>query len=824
MTDTRASDDPWETRGRDLKRRLIVALCFSVPVMVLSMVPPLQFPGWQWVCAVLALPVVTWCAWPFHAQAVQAARHGSTTMNTLVSLGIIASVGWSVYALIWGGAGAIGTHMSMSLLPRAMGHHAHVYFEGATMIATFLLLGRWLEARARHRAGDAIRSLLELGATSATVVRVDSEGRETEMEVPVGDLVEGDLVRVRPGQKVPTDGVVIAGTSAIDTSLVTGESLPVDVGPGDHVVGATLNTSGTLLVRATAVGADTMVAHIAQMVADAQAGKAPVQRLADKVSAVFVPTVLGIAVLTLAGWLIAGAAVQQAFTAAVSVLVIACPCALGLATPTALLVGSGRGAQLGIIFRGPEILEGSHEVDAVVLDKTGTLTTGVMEVERVVLPDGHEVPLAVVAEDATTPAADPGVPTDDDARAADLLAFAGAAESSSEHPLGRALTHAARDLSGGALPPLGRFGAHAGMGIHAVVGDTLVLAGRLGWLADLGLDVPDTLRRAAEDAAESGATVVAVGRGLEVSEAAPADPDADQNTEDAAGPEPLTLDFAIGGMSCAACVGRVERALNKVDGVDAQVNLATETARVCVPADSAGTEDPDALTAALVDAVTSAGYSARPLDGAAHATRTRAREDVLRPLASGEILGLVVVSDRVRPTSKAAIADLQAMGIDTYLATGDNAGAAQHVADAVGITHVSALVTPQDKRDLVLKLQGEGRHVAMVGDGINDAAALAQAGQRGLGMAMGQGTDVAIASADVTLMRSDVRGVVTAIRLGRRTLRIIKQNLAWAFGYNIVAIPLAIAGLANPMWAAAFMACSSVLVVTNSLRLRSTRE
>lgn len=787
--------DTQARRAADLKRRLIVAAAASAPIMVISMVPALQFPGWQWASLILSLPVVTWCAWPFHSQAFRAAQHGQTTMNTLISLGIVASMGWSIYALAFTDAGHIGMRMSMSLLPRSMDEHAHVYFEGATMIATFLLLGRWLEARARHRAGDAMRSLLELGAKKATRL-IPTDGGEIEEEVDTADLAVGDLVRVRPGEKIPADGTVARGTSALDQSVVTGESLPLDVGPGDTVVGGTLNTTGTLVVETTAVGSDTLLANIARMVTEAQAGKAPVQRLADRVSAVFVPVIIAIAAATFLGWMMAGAGLQQAMTSAVAVLVVACPCALGLATPTALLVGSGRGAQAGIIFRGPEVLEGSHAIDAVVLDKTGTLTTGTMRVARVITSEGdaHRV---------------------DDPRSREILTLAGAAESPSEHPIARALTHAARDI-GCAFPTIERFGNHPGMGVHALVKERMILAGRLSWLAEQGLDVPAALAAAAREAEGQGATTIAV---AEVHEDRTAvisaeDPENEDESRD------LVIDLTIGGMSCAACVGRVEKALRKVDGVDAAVNLATESARVRVSAEHPQASNPDALTTRLIELVTHAGYEARRLDGQHAPTPRRHRDDLLGPLTGGTVLGLVTVSDELRPTSAQAIADLKAAGITPHLATGDNAGAARHVAAQVGIDDVHASVMPADKRDLVAALQERGHHVAMVGDGINDAAALAQAGTRGLGMAMGSGTDIAIAAADITLMRPSVAGVYDAIDLGRATLRVIKENLAWAFGYNIVAVPIAIAGLLNPMLASAFMACSSVLVVANSLRLR----
>lgn len=778
-------------RAAALRRRLLVAVVLSVPVMVVSMVPAWQFTGWQWVSAALALPVVTWCAAPFYRAAWQAGRHGQTTMNTLVSLGILAAAGWSYAALVLSDAGRLGATMRMELLPSHGGADPHLYFEGATMITTFLLLGRWLEARSRHHAGDALRALFALQAKDAVVVRVDSQGVRHEERVPVEQLVPGDLVRVRPGEKIPTDGRVEEGTSAIDAALVTGESLPVEVGPSDRVIGATLNTTGALLVRVEAVGADTLLAQIARMVTDAQTGKAPIQRLADRVSAVFVPAVLALAAATFVGWLIAEASLTQAVTVATAVLVIACPCALGLATPTALLVGSGRAAQLGVVFRGPEVLEGSHRVDTMVLDKTGTLTTGVMEVETVLTPGGQQ--------------ASP-------AEAARLLALAGAAESPSEHPLARALVRAC----GAPDVPVTRFGNHPGMGVHAFVDDALILVGRTSWLAEQGLDVPEALLDAERDHAAQGASTLALALAREAAPPVADDPEDTPTSE----PDDLVLDFAIAGMSCAACVGRVERALAVVDGVDAQVNLATDSARVHVSRSAPVATDLSALSQRLADLVTKAGYTATPLEGDQAPAAKRRRDDVLGELAGGEVLGLVVMRDQVRPTSRETVAGLRALGITPHLATGDNAGAAHHVAALVGIDNVYAQVTPADKRDLVARLQADGAHVAMVGDGVNDAAALAQAARQGLGMAMGQGTDAAIATADVTLVRSDITSARVAIRMGRATLRVIRENLVWAFGYNVIALPLAVAGLANPMVAAAFMASSSVLVVANSLRLK----
>ncbi len=716
-------------RAADLRLRLIYCLILSVPIMAISMVPALQMPGWQWTVALMALPVAVWGAWPFHKAAFRALRHGAFTMDTLVSLGVIAATGWSLWALVLGGAGHIGMRMSMELLPRAQGHAAHMYFESAAWVTTFLLAGRYAEARAKYRSGDALRALLELGAKEVTRVVLTSpsgsrdavdvlnedgsprtEATRTEERISIEDLAAGDLFLVRPGEKVATDGVVVEGRSAVDASLLTGESVPIEVEAGQDVTGATVNTSGALLVRATAVGEGTTLARIGRMVTAAQAGKAPVQRLADKISGVFVPVVLVLSAATLAGWLLTGHSPQAAFTAAVAVLVIACPCALGLATPTALLVGSGRAAQLGVVIKGPEVLESTRALDTMVMDKTGTVTQGRMSLDVEACREvGGADPASSQAPDAAGP-----VPLGQES-----LRLAGAVESASEHPVATAITTAARERLG-ALPAPAGFSNHEGRGVSGTVEGRRVAVGRPGWLVDeMGAEVPEALSAAVEEAQDSGATAVVV---------------------------------AVG-------------AADTTDAVEAGADADKE-----------------------------------PLQAVA----------------------VLVVRDTVRPSSRAAVAALRELGIRPVLLTGDNARAAEHVAAQVGIdtADVRAEVLPGDKRDVVAALQAEGAVVGMVGDGVNDAAALAQAGTQGLGFAMGSGADVAIEAADITLVRTDLDAAVAAVRVSRATLRIIRQNLFWAFAYNVAAIPLAAAGLLNPMIAGAAMAASSVIVVTNSLRLR----
>ena len=846
--------------ARELARRLTISAPLGLFAMAVSMVPAWQFPGWQWAVALASVPVVTWGAWPFHRAAFAAGRHGSTTMDTLVSLGVVASTLWSWWALLLGGAGEVGMRMSMSLIPRAShSGHAEIYFEGACMIVVFLLTGRWMEARARYRAGDALRALLELGVTEATLVEHGPDGGRIERTVPASSLAVGDLFLVRPGQKVATDGVVVSGASAIDASLLTGESVPVDVGEGDAVTGATVNTWGALTVRATRVGADTALSQIGRMVAEAQAGKAPVQRLADRISGVFVPVVIAVSLLTAIGWLASGAALQVALTSAVAVLVVACPCALGLATPTALLVGSGRASQLGVVIRNAEALERTRRVDTALLDKTGTVTTGRMSLESALGAPG-------VAD-------------------SELLRVAAGAEAASEHPLARAITAGAAER-GIAPAATSAFTNQAGLGVCAVLDSEageLALVGRASWLESLGVSIDGALADRLREAEASGASAV-VAAVVEDWERVPATVQpaaggAARSADAGAAPGTTTVTMSVGGMTCASCVRRVERKLRKLPGVSASVNLATESARITLtrpysdqelegvvgaagyqgavtsrvedggPAGSAGTSRVDAAGTAAdagasrADTVeTAADAGASRVDAGVAASGAAARQsgpresvgsgDAPQPgpapdaavialperLTGARVLGVLVVRDTVKPTSRAAIAQLRSLGIEPVLLTGDNEAAARHVASQVGIDRVIAGVLPDGKRAAVAELQERGAVVAMVGDGVNDAAALAQAS---LGIAMGSGTDVAIEASDITLAGSDLASAATAIRISRRTLRVIKENLFWAFFYNVAMVPLAIAGLLSPMLASAAMACSSVFVVLNSLRLRS---
>ena len=624
--------------------QLLVALALSLPLVLMAMISPLQFTGWEWVSLALATPVVFWCGWQFHRAALLNARHGAATMDTLVSLGTLAAWTWSAVVLV-------------------AGINEDTYFEVAAVITSLILLGRYFEARAKRRSGAAIRALLELGAKEARVLR---DGKE--LLIPVEQLVVDDLFVVRPGEKVATDGIVVEGSSAVDQSMLTGEPVPVEVGPDAEVAGATINTSGRLVVRATKVGADTALAQIARLVEQAQAGKAAAQRLADRISAIFVPIVIGVALATLAGWLLAGASAATAFTAGVAVLIIACPCAMGLATPTALMVGTGRGAQLGILIKGPEVLEQTRRISTIVLDKTGTITEG-----RMRLVD--ELPIGTTREE--------------------LLRLAGAAESASEHPLAQAIAAAAEEK-----PPVSEFRNHAGLGIEAVVEGHAVLVGRATFLADWAIDLQREARTWQEQAEGAGQTVVAVAW-------------------------------------------------------------------------------------------------------------------------DGELHGLLALADTLKPTSQEAISELKQLGLTPVLLTGDNERAARSIAEEVGIDEVRAEVLPDGKAAEVERLQQAGATVAMVGDGVNDAPALATAD---LGLAIGTGTDVAIEASDLTLVSGDLRAAGDAIRLARRTLGTIKGNLFWAFAYNVAAIPLAVAGLLNPIIAAAAMAASSIFVVTNSLRLRRFRS
>ncbi|MFH9420997.1 heavy metal translocating P-type ATPase [Streptomyces sp. NPDC017529] len=684
----------------ELRRRLTVSAILALPVVLLSMVPTLQFDNWQWLSLTLAAPVVVWGAYPFHRAAWTNLRHGAATMDTLVSIGTLAAFGWSLWALFFGDAGMPGMRHGFDFTVARTEGSSAIYLEAAAGVTAFLLLGRYLEARSKRKAGAALRALMELGAKDVTVLR---DGRE--VRVPVGQLAVGDRFVVRPGEKIATDGTVAEGTSAVDASMLTGESVPVDVAPGDPVTGATVNTSGRILVEATRVGGDTQLARMARLVEDAQSGKAEVQRLADRVSAVFVPVVLLIALGTLAGWLLATGDTTASFTAAVAVLIIACPCALGLATPTALMVGTGRGAQLGILIKGPEVLESTRRIDTVVLDKTGTVTSGRMSLYEAV------------------PA--PGVTEEE------VLRLAGALEHSSEHPIARAIAEGARERLG-ALPEPEHFENVAGLGVRGVVDGRHVLVGRERLLREgtQGVSFPE-----AGGVASGGAD--------------------DVRTDSGAG----------------------------------------------TPSDSAAHGLPDALAAAR-DAAEAAGRTA------------------VLVAWDGRPRGLLSVADTVKETSAEAVRRLRALRLTPVLLTGDNRAVAEAVAAQVGIDEVIAEVLPEDKVAVVERLRGEGRSVAMVGDGVNDAAALATAD---LGLAMGTGTDAAIEAGDLTLVRGDLRVAADAIRLARKTLATIRGNLFWAFGYNVAAVPLAAAGLLNPMIAGAAMAFSSVFVVSNSLRLRRFR-
>jgi len=663
-----ATDDP----ARSLRQRLLISAVLSIPVIAMAMIPALQFTYWQWLSLTLAAPVVMWGAWPFHTAAWTNLRHGTSTMDTLISMGTLAALGWSLYALFFGTAGMTGMTHPFELTVSRTDGAANIYLEAASGVTTFILAGRYFEARSKRRAGAALRALLELGAKQVAVLRDGPTGRVEEL-IATDRLAVGDLFVVRPGEKIATDGTIEEGTSAVDASMLTGESVPVEVTTGDSVVGATVNAGGRIIVRATRVGSDTQLAQMAQLVEDAQNGKAEVQRLADRVSGIFVPIVIALAVGTLGLWVGTGGGLAAAFTAAVAVLIIACPCALGLATPTALMVGTGRGAQLGILIKGPEVLESTRKVDTVVLDKTGTVTTGQMAITDVIPADGED--------------------------ASQVLLMAGALEDASEHPIAQAIAKGARDRVG-QLPDVEDFASIEGLGVQGtVVGDHrshAVLVGRPRLLEEWSQHLPSDLRDALAAAQAAGGTAVAIGW-------------------------------------------------------------------------------------------------------------------------DGKARGLIVVADAVKPTSAEAVRQLRGLGLTPVLLTGDNEAVARAVAAEVGIDKVIAEVLPQDKVDVVRRLQADGKTVAMVGDGVNDAAALAQAD---LGLSMGTGADVAIEASDLTLVRGDLRVAADAIRLSRRTLGIIKGNLFWAFAYNVAALPLAAAGLLNPMLAGAAMAFSSVFVVSNSLRLR----
>jgi Cu+-exporting ATPase len=656
---------PVDRDAAELRRRLIISASLAIPVVLLSMIPALQFTNWQWLALTLSAPIVVWGAWPFHRVAVLNARHGSASMDSLVSVGVIAAFAWSLYALFFGSAGEPGMHMTFQLVNTRSGA-SEIYLEVASAVTVFILGGRYIEARAKRESGAALKALLRLGAKDATLLRGGVETR-----VAVSTLVPGDSFVVRPGEKIAADGLVTEGASAVDRSMITGESVPVEVSAGDRVVGATVNVGGRLVVEVTRVGADTELARIGRLVEEAQSGKAKAQRLADRVTAIFVPVVFGLALITFVGWLLFGGSLEAAFTAAVATLIIACPCALGLATPTALLVGTGRGSQLGILIRGPQVLEQTRTVDTIVLDKTGTITTGTMAVVSV-------EPLGATSR-------------------AELLGAASSVESGSEHPVARAIVALA--AAEGILPgEPASFSAQAGQGVQAVVDGRVILAGRASWLADSwSIALSSAASAAVHSGEDAAATVIAVAW-------------------------------------------------------------------------------------------------------------------------DGELRGIITVRDAVKPTSAEAIARFRALGLRPVLLTGDNAGSARTVAAEVGIDEVHAGVTPQGKLDLIHALQADGRVVAMVGDGVNDSAALAAAD---LGIAMGGGTDAAIAASDITIVSGDLLVVADAVRLARRTLGTIKGNLFWAFAYNVAALPIAMLGLLNPLLAGAAMAFSSVFVVTNSLRLRS---
>lgn len=651
-------------RAGSLRQRLLLSLVLTVPVVAMAMVPPLQFTNWQWLSLMLVAPVVVWGGLPFHRAAWASLRHRTATMDTLISMGTIAALGWSVYALFCGAAGTAGMRHQFELVIAPADGTGNIYLEVAAGVTTFVLAGRFFEARAKRRAGAALHALLQLGAKDVVVCR-----QGVEQRIPIEHLVSGDEFVVRPGEKIATDGVVIEGSSAMDASMLTGESVPIEVGPDDRVVGATVNVGGRIVVRASRVGSNTQLAQMARLVEDAQSGKGSTQRLVDKISGIFVPIVIGLSLATFGFWMAVGGSLAEALTAAVAVLIIACPCALGLATPTALMVGTGRGAQLGVLIKGPEVLESTRRIDTIVLDKTGTVTTGAMTLLDVITADGEQPD--------------------------DVLRLAGALEDASEHPVARAIVQGARDTVGD-LPTVKDFANLAGLGVRGIVDNRVVVVGRRKLLADRSHQLPANLMQAMGQAETEGKTAVVVSW-------------------------------------------------------------------------------------------------------------------------DGQPRGVLVVADAVKPSSAEAVSQLCALGLTPIMLTGDNKAAALAVAGQVGVEHVIAEVLPHEKMETVKRLQADGKVVAMVGDGVNDAAALAQAD---LGLAMGTGSDVAIEASDLTLVRADLRAVGDAIQLSRQTLATIKGNLFWAFAYNIVALPLAAAGLLNPMLAGAAMAFSSVFVVSNSLRLR----
>lgn len=792
--------DPAGLRRQDLGRRLVVAVIFGLPVMAISMLEVLQFPAWQWVVGVCSLPVVGWAAAPFHRGALRAARGGSTTMDTLVALGVSVATLYSWGALIFTPAGRIGMTMNMSLNPLAAAHETgsggEIFFETAVMITVFLLTGRYLEARAKSSATSALRALLSLGAKQAVRVTRPGDPRDTttpwETEtVDVAALQPGDYFLVPAGEKIATDGIVFEGHSTVNESMLTGEPIPVEKSVGDSVTGATINVQGLLVVQATKVGAETKLAQITRLVTRAQAEKAPVSRLADRVSAVFVPVVIVLAVLTFALWLGHGQPFPAAFTAGVSVLVIACPCALGLATPMALLVGSTRASRAGILLKGPQILEETRRINTLVMDKTGTLTSGEMRLEDVTVSAPRPAGMASLGDN-------------------EALALAASLEAGSPHPIGKALVAAAKARDCGSGPgALTGFATFIGRGAGGFVDGVAYAIGKPEWLTAMGADIPPDLRAAIGAAQSQGRTVAVLATGADWSSQVSVDACPVLSGE----PVGTELTLKITGMTCASCVARVEKRLNKLDGVSASVNLPLEIATVTLTA--------DVPAETLIAQVEKAGYGASLLDSTGTAAEPGRRNENSTAAVAGDLvqaraLAVFTFSDPVKPEAAPTVTSLKAEGIETVLLTGDQPEPAHRAADQAGIETVVAGVSPEGKVDAIRELQDAGKIVAMVGDGVNDAAALAAAD---LGIALATGTDAAIGAADITLVNPSLGAITQAINVSRATLRNIKENLAWAFGYNIVAIPLAAAGMLNPGLAGAFMASSSVLVVLNSLRL-----